>query len=455
MTIHSKNSFSVLPQLASAVSGIALLSAPAFAATYFVRDGAPTGGSGLSWAAAFDSVQTALAAAAPGDEIRVGEGLYRPSGGRASSFAVTGVVLLGGFPAAGGPPSSRNPSLHITTLSGDIGLAGDVSDNCYHVVIASQCVIDGFAIESGNADGAGASGLGGGVYATGTLSLLACKISINRALAGGGVYYTTNQAGNQLTVDRCTFLMNDAFGNSAGGGGAGGGLLASSQEFVGRVAIDQSSFLGNSATAIGGGASIAMEHAATNTVFSGNDSVGPGGGLHAFAPSIALGVVSNCTFANNHSDYLLGAGGASLSHVQLVNSILWDNSAGGGVPPLLDQQLLISVSSVDFCDTEGAVFAPGTGNRSSTPLFISALGADGVAGTQDDNLHLFWMSPCLDVGDNARAAIPYDRDNQARIQASGFLGPVVVDLGAYERKFVWLPGVVRLPGAHAAASPMH
>src|SRR5262249_48040230 len=64
-------------------------------------------GDGLSWVGAHQSLQTALAAAQPGDEIWVAAGIYKPSDSldRTVSFALkSGVAIYGGF---SGVESSR------------------------------------------------------------------------------------------------------------------------------------------------------------------------------------------------------------------------------------------------------------------------------------------------------------------------------------------------------------
>ena len=59
--------------------------------------------------------------------------------------------MLGGFSGTEVSSSERDPSLHPTKLSGDIGVSGFAKDNSYHVVIALDgAMIDGFIIEDGS-----------------------------------------------------------------------------------------------------------------------------------------------------------------------------------------------------------------------------------------------------------------------------------------------------------------
>ena len=112
---------------------------------------------GTSWADAFEDLQDALAAASSGDELWVAEGNYYPTAGadRAVSFQLTeGVALYGGFDGTEAARDEREPAVHTTTLSGDIGLQMEESDNSHHVVVgANGATLDGFTLAWGNADG--------------------------------------------------------------------------------------------------------------------------------------------------------------------------------------------------------------------------------------------------------------------------------------------------------------
>lgn len=133
---------------------------------YVKEDGT---GNGTSWAEASSNLQAIINASEPNDEIWVAEGIYTPttwfidptnfnnSPSRLSSFTLkSGIKLYGGFPNTGNPQfGERNPSLHATSLSGEIGDPSDLSDNCYHVLFlanVSDFILDGFVITSGTAN---------------------------------------------------------------------------------------------------------------------------------------------------------------------------------------------------------------------------------------------------------------------------------------------------------------
>jgi len=123
----------------------------------YVRADSPKGGNGTSWDRALTSVADALAISKSGDEIWVATGTYTPTddSNRSRSFKLhEGVELYGGFIGNELKRSQRDWHKNNTTLSGDIGRAGDPSDNSSHVVVgANNAIIDGFTIRDGNACG--------------------------------------------------------------------------------------------------------------------------------------------------------------------------------------------------------------------------------------------------------------------------------------------------------------
>jgi hypothetical protein len=102
---------------------------------WYVKWNASGANNGTSWANAFTSLQSALAVAASPDNIWVAQGTYKPGTTRLDTFEmVDGVQIYGGFAGTETLFSQRNPALHPTILSGDIGTAGVTTDNSYHVV---------------------------------------------------------------------------------------------------------------------------------------------------------------------------------------------------------------------------------------------------------------------------------------------------------------------------------
>jgi len=146
------------------------------AATYYV-DASKTdnSGSGTSWATAKKDIQNAIDLATAGDQVWIKAGVYYPnaSPNMTASTTVTatsplttrdyyiqlkdGVSIFGGFAGTETSLSQRNISDNSTYIDGDIGVPGDKTDNCYHLMIyvgnySTQGVtVDGFILRNGNA----------------------------------------------------------------------------------------------------------------------------------------------------------------------------------------------------------------------------------------------------------------------------------------------------------------
>ena len=349
----------------------------------YVNASASGAGTGWTWEDAYTDLKDALNAATPGSEIWVAAGTYRPDGGtddRAVSFELPGgVAVYGGF--AGGETSldQRDLSADLTILSGDIGIPGDISDNSYHVVRISDA--GATAVLDGFVITAG--------NATGT----------NPADVGGGLYNT-----GDAILRNCTFRSNRAVRS--------GGAISNQT--------------GPSLTLL-------------NCEFSDNHATVRGGGVQSYQSSLTA---VNCTFAYNTAG---GEGGGVFMNTfstSLTNCILWGNTAMGGVSDesaqvhVLDGTLAVDYSCVQYWSgTYG-----GTGNTGLDPLFVDADGADNVAGTADDNLHLLPGASAIDAGDNAAvpAGVTIDLAGGPRFiddpatpdNGSGI--PPIVDMGAYE-----------------------
>ncbi|MGB0431905.1 MAG: DUF1565 domain-containing protein, partial [Bacteroidia bacterium] len=178
--------------------------------TIYVNHTAAGSNSGANWANAYTSLQSAIATASSGNEIWVAAGTYKPSAypynasgssNRDYAFYLKGgVEIYGGFAGTETTLAQRDPANNPTILSGDIGTANVITDNCYHVIVSanesSAGTLDGFTITKGNANGS---------------STLKVKYSqINRS-SGSGMY----NASSSPTITNCTFS------NNAGTNGAG------------------------------------------------------------------------------------------------------------------------------------------------------------------------------------------------------------------------------------------
>jgi hypothetical protein len=235
---------------------------------------------------------------------------------------------------------------------------------------------------------------GGGLYGS---VVSGCTISDNRALRDGG-----GARGCHLTnsVIRDNTATRD-------GGGAWGGTYAPS-------ALAACTLAGNSVYGAGGGACGA---ALSSCLVTGNWAQIAGGGVHG-------GMANNSTVCGN---WTYGDGGG-LSGSTGNNSVVYYNAATGAGPNVWN-------TLCRRCCTVPDPAPAGAGNFTNAPGFVNY-----AAG----NCLLTSTSPCVNVGDNAYATEPTDRDGNARIRAS------VVDVGAFESPYAV---VVASAGPHGSISP--
>ncbi|WP_462248823.1 hypothetical protein, partial [Ferruginibacter sp.] len=233
----------------------------------------PTGAgamNGTSWANAFSgtSLQTAINASAPGDEVWVAAGTYftTNTANRNIYFnMLNGVAIYGSFNGTETVLSQRIFSCGFTSLlSAEINLPGN-TDNSYHVInnssLNSTAILDGFTIRDANANfdltGNDSRSLGGGMINNaangGTCSptIRNCLFTNNTALFGGGIFDHGQNGGNaNPVITNCIFAFNTATG---GGGG-----------------IDNFGYNGNASPVI------------TNCIFYGNTATDRAGAMYCW-----------------------------------------------------------------------------------------------------------------------------------------------------------------------------
>ena len=117
---------------------------------HYVDADASGAGDGSSWADAWPSLASALAAVPSGSEVWVAEGTYKPTTGtdRKARFVLPSrAKLYGGFSGAETKRSERDWIKHRTVLSGEIGNQSSQTDNSPMLVLGAKgAVLDGFVL---------------------------------------------------------------------------------------------------------------------------------------------------------------------------------------------------------------------------------------------------------------------------------------------------------------------
>ncbi|HLB72430.1 MAG TPA: hypothetical protein VJJ98_00270 [Sedimentisphaerales bacterium] len=378
------------------------------ACIWYVDADATGTGTGHTWANAFNDLQDALAVAWAGEQIWVAEGTYKPDqgtgytpGDRTASFAlVDGVVVYGGFDGTETSLAERDWRTHETVLSGQIGNAGIITDNSYHVVYSTNndatTTLDGFTISGGyNVGQSYPDYVGAGmlIAAAGEPTVSNCVFKDNTGGSGGGLGAWSS---GSPSLFNCVFMTN-----TASGSGGGVSLQHSSPAFRSCM------ILGNSAAA-GGGMYALNNFAApilTNCVFSGNTSSTNGGAIYnsgvGATPNNFPPELQNCSLNENSA---ASSGGGVYNDkgndVTLNSCILWGNTDAGGTDESAQFFASSGAPSIEFSCLQGWTGGwGGPGNIADDPLFVDPDGLDNTLGTMDDNLRLQLTSPCINTGD--------------------------------------------------------
>ncbi|MBE9064681.1 choice-of-anchor Q domain-containing protein [cf. Phormidesmis sp. LEGE 11477] len=280
------------------------------------------GGDGSAWNLAYQSLSSALESVQTGDQIWIAQGVYLPGSSRSDAFEIkAGVSIYGGFDGTEVNLSERDWQQHLTILSGDIGTAGEDSDNSYHVVVSDTnetAMLNGVIVEGGNTDGATGNDDGGGIYNRQSLTIENVIVRDNQSADDGG----------GIRNDGDLLIVNSAIANNSAIEGSsqfsgGGGLINT----IGASAtILNSTFSGNEA--LNGGA---IRNDGTlslvNTTISGNTGTQSSGGilntisLDLMTPAIASLVGVTVTQNSAPSS----AGISNVGSITVANSIIAGN----------------------------------------------------------------------------------------------------------------------------------
>ncbi len=417
---------------------------------------------GTSWEDAYTDLQTGLDAAnPPDDQLWVANGVYLPSvevggaGPRYQSFQLrNGLALYGGFAGGEETLEERNPTLNPTVLSGDIGVPGDHTDNCYHVFYHPQgsnldetAVLDGFVVAEGNADGnSGDCGRGGAMFNYDASPFIAnCRFENNRAAAAsnsdGGAM--SNRYSSPIIED-CVFSGNTCahrggavaniwnaspvfrsclFENNVGGlEGSGNGFAGALYNYsLCSPLIVNCTFVGNRANYDGG--AVGNEGSALNAYFincrfTDNSAVLYGGA--AYNRSGAEPSYIQCLFNGNEGTAANAHGGAIYNHAAppiITNCVFFDNQSGCVGDGIYNSQYSDPIITNSILLGEDAIYSGGTSEPVVTYCAIQQSGFENpewhnisadplLVDPQQGDFRLSQGSPCIDAGNNE--ALPSD-----------------------------------------------
>jgi parallel beta-helix repeat protein len=385
----------------------------------------------------YATIQAAINAAQPGDQVVVADGVYTGAGNKDLDFGGKAIMVRS---------ASGDPVACIIDCQG--------SGRGFHFWNGETAasVVDGLTIRNGYA------GASGGVYCTGSSPTVTnCVISGNTSTTGGGVFCTSHA---NPTLMNCTISGNTTPSSASCGGvqaasysnptlinctisgntgGQAGGVYCNG--FCG-VTLTNCAIRGNTGVNGGGIACYQSSPTLVNCEISGNTataSVGGGGGVFAIFESAPTLV--NCTLSGNKA---FGAAGCAVfsggySIPVLNNCILW-----GDETPQEFYAYPGSTPLVTYCDVQGGF--SGTGNINLDPLFVDPDGPDNDPNTWGDNdYRLSAGSPCIDAGKNSAvpSGTPTDLDGGPRFvedpetpdcrYVPGTCGTApIVDMGAFE-----------------------
>jgi len=278
----------------------------------------------------------------------------------------------------------------------------------------TYCSGNSLIINNSSFTGNWAENRGGGIYCSVVNSSLTnCIFSNNSADYGGGGICFNNSDPN---LTGCSFSENSA--------SYGGGMYNDRSN----LNLSNCKFIENSGYDYGG----AMCNMSSNTlslnncIIIANRANSYGGGMYNNTSELTF---TNCTFTGNSaregSTFAFNSpNGWFQSTAGLIDCILWDY---GNIMWINDR----STMAISYSNIRGGW--SGAGNIDTNPLFADPNGPDNIPGTEDDDLRLAPLSPCIDSGDPNYMSGPndIDLDGNPRVVSGR------VDIGAYE-----FPGII-------------
>ncbi|QEC43263.1 MBG domain-containing protein [Pseudobacter ginsenosidimutans] len=374
---------------------------------FFVKPTASGNGSGSSWDNASADLQAMINAAAAGDEIWVAAGTYKPaslpggsntSGPRDVAFVLkSDVKIYGGFSGTETALGQRNATTNTTTLSGDIGVASDATDNAYHVVVSinntAGTLLDGFTVSGGNANGEGFYSIdnrsvfrycGGGILARGSSATFSNIIVASNQCATAG---TGNGSGAGIYSINSSLVLKDArlqqnkASSSTTSGGLGGGLC-----MIGTAdSVNNTSF--------------------TNVTVTGNETTNAGAGIfvQAWSKPVFTDVVFTENIAGTSAGGLIIIGNSAGNNVATLNNVSFTKNkanAGNGGALFLSNYVNATMNNLSFTENEssalaGALYCIGGADAFSNLEFTNTSFTKNKSGTSGGAMYINNYNNCI------------------------------------------------------------
>jgi hypothetical protein len=261
----------------------------------------------------------------------------------------------------------------------------------------ATAVLDGFMLQSGNADGTGEHGYGGAMYNYGSSpTLINLKFIENEANVAGGAIY--NRTGSAVTIVNSEFI-NNRFKQS-GSLEHGGGAIKSFEQSS--ILVINSLFEDNNGPDLNGesyGGAIYNQCCNTDeirsSVFRSNGNVRGGGAIANYNDGTNPLIISS-KFLGNQARYggaIYGNGGNNGNSPEIVNTVITGNRAtvnGGGVyNKSASNPTFVNVTIAgNYADNDGGAFYnTDEGGNPSNPVLRNSIVWGNGSGSEGKQLY--------------------------------------------------------------------